>query len=114
MNWAGAYYVIPHMVAPRDTKPVDSLDFGNSLVAIVQRLGVLRQQRHDEEVAVLLEVIDEGRNSVRVDRLLGVQQHERDRLVDIVGEITRQPENQPRHLAFALREVLDDVLVGRS
>ena len=90
------------------------LDRGDAGEVVIERPGVFGQQRDHEEVRVVREVLHYGGDAVRIDRLQGVQQYERHRLVEVVDEIPRQREDQARDLAFTLGEVADGVLVGRA
>ena len=90
------------------------LDRGDAGEVVIERPGVFGQQRDHEEVRVVREVLHQGGDAVRIDRLQGVQQYEWQRLVEVVDEIPRQREDQARDLAFTPGEVVDGVLVGRA
>lgn len=60
------------------------------------------------------EVVDQGGDAVGIDRFKRVQQHEQDRLVDVVFQIPRESEHKAGHLAFALEEVGHRVPVGHA
>lgn len=77
-----------------------------------ERVGVVGEQYDDEVGDEPLQVRDEVDQSVTVDHFQGVQQHERDSLVDVVNEIARERNDQSHEFPFALAEVVETVLVG--
>jgi len=71
---------------------VDLFDVG---VLVGEGGGVLGEERGDEVVGVASEVVDDARDSVRVDRFERVEQDERHRLVNVVDEVAREREHEP-------------------
>ena len=94
---------------------METVDFelgdGHALVVLIERRVILGEQRDEEILRILTEVLDERSDPVGIDCFDRIEEHEREVLVDVVGEIAREREHETRDLALGLTEMLDRILV---
>ena len=87
-------------------------NIGYAVILTFEWCGVFREERYDEIVIIVLQVPNQGSYPLSIDRFQRIQQHKGDYFVDLVSEVSRESEHQSSHLAFALREMVDGILLG--